>query len=634
MVNGVAARVLNPDRHRRRFEQMIANLQKICGCLTSVIPYPNLLHSLSPPRRRCILGFLGGLLACVWLTSFNLPAQGQLINLPKNVSVPLSDVSQEGNIDIAKVKLDGKVLFAIAAPTTNQSSDENTVSPIQRRVKSINYNLTKIVSDGFDPQSLSIDPAVLNNQTVLVASDQNWGPRYLVTVTLADIELDEPITIDGTAQKWSDIIRQALLQAQRERQFPYQKQQIPLILALILIMLASSLVIRRLQKWRRSQRLRLEHYRQLLLTSKDNHDFADVSPAELELDETFIRQSQKAWYHRYLPRISVESQIEFLLILRPLLFAMQLSLWFGGGGWILNRFPQTRAVSDWLIRFPLAYIGIMLGIFLSKPILDSICRLILTRIIDFIQEKGIEYPRVKTRAITIFYVLKQFNIYLILILGFLLFSYFINVLYFALIILAGLAFLVQNVLQDFVKTYFILAEDQYGLGDIVQIGEVSGTVERISLRNSQLRTVCGDLFIVSHSSFDKITNFTHGQSGIKMFIDVAYSTDLDLAITVINQVAEDMQQDEDWGKYEIQSDMKGVDNFGDNSITIFLVLKTKISEQWTVAREYRRRLKSAFDHQGISIPFPQRSIWFENRLAMVDPSEINAPDMDQSVSRL
>ncbi|MBE9196302.1 hypothetical protein IQ219_13545, partial [Synechocystis sp. LEGE 06083] len=275
-----------------------------------------------------MLFLIAGLLA-IALTSVSLPAQGQLINLPKNVSVPLSDVSQEGNLDIAKVRLDGKVLFAIAAPTTNQSSDENIVSPIQRRVKSINYNLSKIVSDGFDPQSLSIDPAVLNDQTVLVASDQNWGPRYLLTVTQADTELDEPIAIDGTAQKWSDIIRQALLQAQRERQVPYQKQQIPLILALILIMLASSWVIRRLQKWRRSQRLRLEHYRQVLLTSKENHELADASPAELELDETFIRQSQKAWYHRYLPRISVESQIEFLLILRPLLFAMQLSLWFG-----------------------------------------------------------------------------------------------------------------------------------------------------------------------------------------------------------------------------------------------------------------------------------------------------------------
>ncbi|WP_194072969.1 hypothetical protein, partial [Synechocystis sp. LEGE 06083] len=278
--------------------------------------------------QKFLLFLIAGLLA-IALTSVSLPAQGQLINLPKNVSVPLSDVSQEGNLDIAKVRLDGKVLFAIAAPTTNQSSDENIVSPIQRRVKSINYNLSKIVSDGFDPQSLSIDPAVLNDQTVLVASDQNWGPRYLLTVTQADTELDEPIAIDGTAQKWSDIIRQALLQAQRERQVPYQKQQIPLILALILIMLASSWVIRRLQKWRRSQRLRLEHYRQVLLTSKENHELADASPAELELDETFIRQSQKAWYHRYLPRISVESQIEFLLILRPLLFAMQLSLWFG-----------------------------------------------------------------------------------------------------------------------------------------------------------------------------------------------------------------------------------------------------------------------------------------------------------------
>lgn len=600
---------------------MITNLEKVCGHLTSVM-----LRPLSPPTRRCLFGFLGGLLACVWLTVFNLPAQGQLINLPKNVSVPLSDVSQEGNLDIGKAKLDGKVLFSIAAPATNESSNENTISPIERRVKSINYKLTKIVSDGFEPSSLTIDPAVLNNQTVLVASDQNWGPRYLLTVTPADTELDEPITIDGTAQKWAEIIRQALLQAQWERQFAYQKQQIPLILGIMAGMLLASVVIRKLQKWRRSQRHRLDHYRQVLLTSKDNDDFADAVPSEL--DETFIRRTQTVWYQSYLPRISLESQIECLLILRLIFVAMQVSLWFGGGGLILARFPQTRTIGDWLMRFPLAYIGIVLGIFSSKPILDSACRLILTRIMDVIQEKGIEYPRMKSRAITIFSVVKQFNTYLILIVGFLLFAYFINVLYFALIILVGLAFLVQNVLQDFVKTYFILSEDQYALGDVIQVDEVCGTVEKISLRNSQLRTVCGDLFIISHSSFNQIINLTHGQSGIKVFIDVAYSTNLDIAITVINQVAAEMQQDLIWGGYEIESDIKGVENFGDNSITIFLVLKTKISEQWTVAREYRRRLKSAFDRQGISIPFPQRSIWFENKLAMVDASIKNSQDND------
>jgi small conductance mechanosensitive channel len=303
--------------------------------------------------------------------------------------------------------------------------------------------------------------------------------------------------------------------------------------------------------------------------------------------------------------------------------ATQIGLWCAGIGWILHRFPQTRSIGDWLLRFPLVFIGISLGIWLSKPLMDSICRLILARTIDIIREKGLYYPRLTPRALSIFWVVNLFDIYLIVILGFISFCYFINALYFALIILAGLAFLVQNVLQDFIKTFFILSEDQYALGDVIKIGDVSGTVEKISLRNSQIRTMSGDLYIFSHSSFNQIFNFTHNQSGLKLAIDVAYSTDLDVAMAVVKEVAQGMQNDDHWSQYEIQADLKGVDNFGENSITLCLVLKTKLGDQWTVAREYRRRLKAAFDHQGISIPFPQRSIWFENGL----PLERRSPNV-------
>ena len=75
-----------------------------------------------------------------------------------------------------------------------------------------------------------------------------------------------------------------------------------------------------------------------------------------------------------------------------------------------------------------------------------------------------------------------------------------------------------------------------------------------------------------------------------------------------------MEKDSVWGQYMIASEIKGVENFGDNSITIGLVLKTDAGEQWSIGREYRRRLKLALDQAGISIPFPQRSIWFENPL--------------------
>ncbi|MFM1841988.1 MAG: hypothetical protein RLZZ490_724, partial [Cyanobacteriota bacterium] len=448
------------------------NLDVIDSPNAVILPNMWKARHLLPPKGRFFFLIFCGVWAGIWLIQCHLPARGQLINLPTTVPVPLGDVSQAGNLDIGKVRLDGTVLFSIAAPAPPQIGDGNTLSPIERRVKSIDYHLAKIVNDGFDPDSLSIDPSVLNNQTVLVASDKDWGPRYLLTVTPADVELEEPITIEGTADQWSDIIQQALLQARRERQPAYQKRQIPLILALATAMFILSWGLRRLQIWRRSQRLRWERYREALLNSQEDQQQNPDLP--IEFQETFAQRSQWKWYDRFLPRISVESKIEALLLFRPILVATQIGLWCAGIGWILHRFPQTRSIGDWLLRFPLVFIGISLGIWLSKPLMDSICRLILARTIDIIREKGLYYPRLTPRALSIFSVVKQFNIYLIVILGFISFCYFINALYFALIILAGLAFLVQNVLQDFIKTFFILSEDQYALGDVIKIGEVSG----------------------------------------------------------------------------------------------------------------------------------------------------------------
>ena len=152
---------------------------------------------------------------------------------------------------------------------------------------------------------------------------------------------------------------------------------------------------------------------------------------------------------------------------------------------------------------------------------------------------------------------------------------------------------------------------------MIQLGSITGKVEKISLRSSQVRSVCGDLFTIPHSSFNEVTNFTHEYSGINLRIDVAYKSDLNQAMTVMEEVAQQMQRDFLWGQKIISSEMKGIEKFGDNSITIGLVLKTEICKQWDVGREYRRRLKPAFDNAGIDIPFPQRSIWFENPL-MID----------------
>ncbi|MEB3120694.1 MAG: mechanosensitive ion channel family protein [Snowella sp.] len=545
------------------------------------------------------------------------PAQGQLINLPKGLNIPSNiQMTQQGNLDVGKVELDGQTLFSIAVPSTEGgATDQNQISPLERRVKTINFHLASIIKDDFDPDSLSINPSILNNQTVLVASDKNWGPRYLLTVTPFDLELDEPDTIEKIAQKWAEIIKNALLQSREQRQFPYYKQQIPFVLGMMLAMIAGSIILGIIYRWRNTLRQKLAE-RKEELNSLDalTLELTEEPPTPIETRSPDVPRSSFRRLSQYLPHLTVDQYITLNVILRPVILAAQISLWLSGMAIIFLRFPQTREFGYWLLRVPLAYVGIPVLMFVAKSLLDGFVHFYLNRIIDMSEEKGKENTRINPRAVTIFHVLQEFNTYLILAIGFLLFFYVINALYFALIILAAIAFLSQNVLQDFVKTYFLLAEDQYALGDWIQIGEISGKVEKVSLRNSQIRSRCGDLFTISHISFNQVLNYTHGRSGINLWIDVAYNTDLEQAIAVIEKVSQSLQQDSYWENYILRSDMKGVEKFGDNSITLGLVLETKIGEQWGVAREFRRRLKPALDQAGITIPFPQRSIWFENAL--------------------
>ena len=113
-----------------------------------------------------------------------------------------------------------------------------------------------------------------------------------------------------------------------------------------------------------------------------------------------------------------------------------------------------------------------------------------------------------------------------------------------------------------------------------------------------------------------MSNFTIDWSQIDFKIGVSYDTDLEKALTCLETVAKDLQTDPIWGDKIIQDPtVLGVDEFQDSSIILRILIRTKPGEQWALVREYRRRLKSAFDGADITIPFPQHSIWFENQLS-------------------
>jgi small conductance mechanosensitive channel len=182
--------------------------------------------------------------------------------------------------------------------------------------------------------------------------------------------------------------------------------------------------------------------------------------------------------------------------------------------------------------------------------------------------------------------------------------------------IAGIAigFGAQTLVRDFISGFFMLVEDQYGLGDVIEVEGVSGTVESISLRATRIRDVTGTLWHVPNGTMTKVGNKSQEWARALLDIEVAYSTDIDHARTVIQRVANGMWEDPEYHRQIILEgpEIWGVETLGAHGVAIRLVVKTKPLEQWAVQRELRQRIKAAFDNEGIEIPFPQQVVWWRS----------------------
>jgi small conductance mechanosensitive channel len=172
----------------------------------------------------------------------------------------------------------------------------------------------------------------------------------------------------------------------------------------------------------------------------------------------------------------------------------------------------------------------------------------------------------------------------------------------------ALGFGAQSLVKDFLSGLFILVEDQFGVGDIVDLDQqTSGTVEAVSLRTTRLRSVDGTVWHVPNGDIRRVGNKSQHWSRALLDVEVAYDTDIEHAKAVIQRVADAV-----WEEREDvleQPDVWGVEQLGASAIVIRLVVKTRPADQYAVSRELRQRLKEAFDAEGIEIPFAHQVIW-------------------------
>lgn len=173
----------------------------------------------------------------------------------------------------------------------------------------------------------------------------------------------------------------------------------------------------------------------------------------------------------------------------------------------------------------------------------------------------------------------------------------------------AIGFGAQTLVKDVISGFFLILENQVRVGDVAQINGTGGLVEAINLRTIVLRDQSGAVHIFPCGSVTTMTNLSMDFAFALLDIDVAYKHDTDEVVAVLEQTAAAMREAPEFGPLTLEPlEVIGVERFGESSVTIRVRIKTLPLKQWTIAREYRRRLKKSFETAGIEIPFPQRDI--------------------------
>ena len=186
----------------------------------------------------------------------------------------------------------------------------------------------------------------------------------------------------------------------------------------------------------------------------------------------------------------------------------------------------------------------------------------------------------------------------------------------------------QTVVKDFLSGFTIILEDLIQVGDVVTLAGRSGLVEKITIRKIQMRGLDGTVYTVPFNEIDIIENMTKGYSYYLMDVGIAYREDPDEVIGYLKDIDKEMREDQAYASVILDEiEILGVDNFADSAVIIKARMKTKPKEQWTVGREFNRRMKRVFDKHNVEIPFPHQTIYFgEDKEGNAPPAPISLKD--------
>jgi small conductance mechanosensitive channel len=173
----------------------------------------------------------------------------------------------------------------------------------------------------------------------------------------------------------------------------------------------------------------------------------------------------------------------------------------------------------------------------------------------------------------------------------------------------AVSFGAQSLVKDVISGFFILFENQFAIGDVIEAGGKSGVVEKMTLRVVVLRDLKGTMHVIPNGEIKVVSNMTRGWSRAVVDVGVGYEEDVDRALAVVRDEASRFSADPDWApQLDGPVEVPGIEALSDSAMVIRSLIRTQPGSQWNAAREYRRRLKLRFDRENIEIPFPQRKV--------------------------
>lgn len=582
--------------------------------------------------RRWLSSLITGLLLVLAISGLPVKAQFSLPSTGQDRQDPPAGVERIGLLEVTSIYFNGAPIFKIASPTVlNRDAPGNQI-PIEVRARDVEANLKRLLAEDrdrqptdkrkystfLDPDTVQVVKETINGQPVLLVKDANLSqPETLLTVTDTDARYYYT-SIEVVADRWQKSLEREFKLALAMRQPAAFKEQIwsaiTISLQLILISLGC-LGLWKILSWRKhiydcEQATQLES-EQSTMTPVIN------GGAPVPLDA-------KVATGQFVSRL----RLQLIGLLRWLLFWATVFLWLFGIGTILRLFPVTRRYAD----FTSAPVLILLGWFLAGFI-DRLADLLIDRFTqawkqgDWLpaQLDGHVDGHRDRRVSTIVSAIKWLKALLVYTFAVLLVLQVLgvsssSVLAIGAVVALAVSFASQSLVKDLVNGFLILLEDQYAVGDVIAVGTAQGFVENMNLRITQLRSSEGRLITIPNSQISQVENLTRNWSRVNFGIEVAYETDIDEALTLVQKVAQALYQDPQWRSLIPENpDVLGVDSITHQGLLIRVWIKTAPLQQWKIEREFRRRLKVAFDQQGIHIGVPQQAMYATKGLTMLEP---------------